>query len=237
VGGALQQSINSIMNKRCFFLLAGLLVPVWLAGCAATATPTSVTGVTKPVDSQVQHERDYRVRSGDTLTAIGKRFGVSSLQLQYRNNLSDPHALSIGQRLVIPAGSLKVPDTFSDGARFIWPLQRFDVSSEFGSRNNRHKGIDLRAPRGTPIRAAADGVVHFAGRQRGYGKVIIIKHAGDIQTFYAHNDKNLVKKGQRVQQGDVIGTVGKTGNATGYHVHFEFIRGRLPLNPRHYISG
>jgi len=179
----------------------------------------------------------YAVIKGDTLSAIARRFGVSSLQLQYRNSISDPHSLQIGDKLIIPDSSLQVPPSYAKKTQFIWPLKKLDVSSEFGTRNNRHKGIDLRAPHGTTIRASADGVVHFVGRQNGYGKVIILKHAGEVQTFYAHNDKNLVKKGQRVKQGEKIASVGRTGNASGDHVHFEFIRGRQQLNPRHYVSG
>jgi len=176
------------------------------------------------------------VRSGDTLSAIGRRFSVTSLQIQYRNDIADPRNLKIGVRLVIPHKSQQLPDSFTSNARFICPLKYLDVSSKFGSRNNRHKGIDLRAPRGTAIRTSADGEVHFVGKQNSYGRVIIVKHTDNIQTFYGHNDKNLVKKGQRGKQGEKIATVGRTGNATGYHVHFEIIRGRLPLNPRNYLS-
>jgi murein DD-endopeptidase MepM/ murein hydrolase activator NlpD len=111
-----------------------------------------------------------------------------------------------------------------------------NVSSEFGTRNGRHKGIDLRAPRGTSIYAAADGVVYFAGRQRGYGNVIILKHEGNIKTFYAHNEKNMVSKGQQIRQGELIGRVGRTGNASGSHLHFEYVQGRQRLNPRDYIA-
>lgn len=229
------------MKKELFQALALILILLGLQGCASTSNYES-RGKRSPAPdamakSPVNQGAVYYVRKGDTLTAIGKRFGVTSLQLQYRNNIIDAHSLAIGQRLVIPDKNQQVPDSFANRSRFIWPLKHLDVSSEFGSRNNRHKGIDLRAPKGTSIRASGDGVVSFVGRQSGYGKVIILKHDCGIQTFYAHNDKNFVKKGQRVKQGEVIATVGRTGNATGYHVHFEFIKGRQPMNPRHYVSG
>jgi len=218
----------------------GFLVLAFTAGCSTTSQHQGKGRYTSPATSNQkslqQNERDYFVRPGDTLTAIGRRFGVTSLQVQYRNDIADPRNLKIGMRLVIPNKNQQVPATFSNKTRFVWPLKYLDVSSEYGTRSNRHKGMDLRAPQGTTIRASADGVVHSVGKQNGYGKVIIVKHAENIKTFYAHNDKNLVKKGQRVKQGEKIATVGRTGNATGYHVHFEFIRGSQPLNPRHYVS-
>lgn len=228
------------MTKPGILLVASVVVLILLVGCASSASyeragRQAPAAISQAKTQQLQ-EGIYFVQKGDTLTAISKKFGVTNLQLQYRNHIADPHSLAIGQRLVIPDKKQQVPSSFANKARFIWPLKKLDVSSEFGSRNNRHKGMDLRAPKGTRIRASGDGVVHFVGRQSGYGKVIIIKHEGDIQTFYAHNEKNLVKKGQRVRQGEVIATVGRTGNATGYHVHFEFIKGRQPLNPRHYVS-
>lgn len=229
------------MTRHLIRFALGLLVLAFIAGCATTSQHQGNGRYASPTTSSQksfqQKEGDYFVRPGDTLTAIGRRFGVTSSQIQYRNGIADPRNLKIGARLVIPNKSQQVPASFADKTRFVWPLKHLDVSSEFGSRSNRHKGMDLRAPQGTTIRASADGVVHFVGKQNGYGKVIIVKHADNIQTFYAHNDKNLVKKGQRVKQGEKIATVGRTGNATGYHVHFEFIRGRQPLNPRHYVSG
>jgi len=208
-----------------------------VAGCSAAPQQQGKGRFVPQANGNQQSEAVYFVRPRDTLTAIGRRFGVSSLQIQYRNGIADPRNLKIGARLVIPNKDQQVPDVFASKTRFIWPLKHLDVSSEFGSRSNRHKGVDLRAPQGTSVRASADGVVHFVGKQNGYGKVVILKHAGNIKTFYAHNDKNLVKKGQRVKQGEKIATVGRTGNASGYHVHFEFIRGREPLNPRHDVSG
>jgi murein DD-endopeptidase MepM/ murein hydrolase activator NlpD len=93
----------------------------------------------------------------------------------------------------------------------------------------------LRADKGAPIRAAADGIVHFSGRKGGYGRVVILRHQGDITTLYAHNRKNKVKAGQRVVRGQIIATVGKSGNASGPHLHFEYIRGKRHLDPQRYL--
>jgi murein DD-endopeptidase MepM/ murein hydrolase activator NlpD len=96
-----------------------------------------------------------------------------------------------------------------------------------------HKGIDYAAPAGTKIRTIGDGVVDFVGVQRGYGKVVIIKHDRERSTLYAHMSKFAPKvtEGARVDQGDVIGYVGQTGWASGPHLHFEFLLNGEPNDP------
>ena len=174
------------------------------------------------------------MREGDTLYSFARRFGVTVGALQRHNNIADPFNVKIGTLLSIPGQPSAL--TTRTPSRFIWPLAKVDISSEFGQRFGGHQGIDLRAPRGTAIRASAAGVVHFVGRQRGYGKMIILSHSKTLQTVYAHNLHNLVKKGQQVKQGEVIAQVGRTGNATGYHVHFEIIERGKKINPRIYLG-
>ncbi len=96
-----------------------------------------------------------------------------------------------------------------------------------------HKGIDYAAPKGTPVRATADGVVAFAGWQNGYGNVVFIRHAGTYSTVYGHLSKfaDALKVGSRVSQGDTIGFVGMTGWATGPHLHYEFRIADQPRDP------
>ncbi len=102
-----------------------------------------------------------------------------------------------------------------------WPLFG-DISSYYGKRGRRpHKGIDIRAKRGTAIMSAGTGTVEFAGRQHGYGKVVIIRHTNNMKTLYGHLNVIEVKKGERVTHGTEIGSVGTTGNASGPHLHFE----------------
>ncbi len=102
-----------------------------------------------------------------------------------------------------------------------WPLFG-DVSSFYGKRGRRmHKGIDIRAKRGTAIMAAGAGTVEFAGRKRGYGKVVIIRHKNNMKTLYGHLNVIDVKIGETVTHGTEIGSVGTTGNASGPHLHFE----------------
>lgn len=100
-----------------------------------------------------------------------------------------------------------------------------------------HAGIDISAREGTPIRAAADGVVTYSdSTQRGYGNMVLVDHGNGFVTAYAHNRENLVSQGARVARGEVIALVGATGNATGPHVHFEIRRSGRAVNPRPYLG-
>lgn len=116
-------------------------------------------------------------------------------------------------------------------------------SSGFGIRRDPftggiefHKGIDISAPKGTPIIATADGVVEKATwNSGGYGNHVVINHGNGIKTLYAHMSKVLVRKGQKVRRGQVIGLVGSTGKSVAPHVHYEVYLNGNPVNPLRYI--
>lgn len=120
------------------------------------------------------------------------------------------------------------------------PVAGARISSHYGMRhhpvlgyNKMHRGTDFAAPRGTPIFAAGDGIVEYAGRKGAYGKYIRIRHNGMYQTAYAHMSRFAagVTSGGRVRQGDVIGYVGSTGRSTGPHLHFEILQQGNQINP------
>jgi murein DD-endopeptidase MepM/ murein hydrolase activator NlpD len=109
------------------------------------------------------------------------------------------------------------------------PLEFSRVSSGYGMRfhpitgaHKAHLGVDYAAPTGTPVRTIGDGVVTFAGWQRGYGNTIEVMHANQQSTLFGHLNRIDVRVGQKVAQGDFIGAVGSTGLSTGPHLHFEF---------------
>lgn len=113
------------------------------------------------------------------------------------------------------------------------------VTSSFGPRTHPitgakrlHAGIDLGAPTGTPIGAAAAGTVTFAGERGGYGNLVIVDHGNGTETRYAHQDTLGVRAGQVVEAGEPLGTVGSTGQSTGPHLHFEYRRNGEPVDPR-----
>lgn len=135
-------------------------------------------------------------------------------------------------------------DYFDDQGRGIrkplmrTPIDGARISSSFGMRRHpilgyskMHTGVDFAAPTGTPIYAAGDGVVRVAGRRGGYGNYVQIRHTGEFSTAYAHMSRILVRNGQRVRQGEIIGRVGSTGRSTGPHLHYEIIRNGKKVNP------
>jgi len=119
----------------------------------------------------------------------------------------------------------------------LFPVPGGKLTSHFGMRGNRmHEGVDIVAKKGSDVLAADDGKVVYADDKiRGYGKMIIIKHAGNISTVYAHNSKNLVKAGDFVKRGEKIAEVGQTGRATTAHLHFEVRIGEKAVNPEYYL--
>lgn len=126
---------------------------------------------------------------------------------------------------------LAVPDFADALTAFIWPTEGV-VTSSFGRRRlGWHRGIDIRGDRGDSIVAAAPGVVVVSGVEPRYGRVVKIEHDYGFITVYAHNDDNLVETGDRVLAGQRIASIGRTGRATSYHVHFEIRREGRVYNP------
>jgi murein DD-endopeptidase MepM/ murein hydrolase activator NlpD len=174
------------------------------------------------------------VRNGDSLWTIARRYGVTLDALARANRIEPREHLRAGQRLTIPGepapGNQEPPSlaaivlTRPPAARapaFAWPISA-PVDSAFGPRSGGwHGGVDIRAEQGDPIRAAAPGMVITSGWEEAYGRVIKIWHAFDFMTVYAHNHENLVRVGEWVERGTVIGTVGRSGRATAPHLHFE----------------
>lgn len=123
-----------------------------------------------------------------------------------------------------------------------WPTRGGWISSGFGPRLDPftgrpefHEGVDIAAPKGTPIYAMAAGVVSYAGLDGGYGKMVQINDGNGLSTRYGHTSKILVKVGERVNKGQEIALVGSTGYSTGPHVHFEVLRRDHEVNPMPYL--
>lgn len=201
----------------------------------------------------------HHVQEGDTLYAIARTYGVPAEAIARENALRGD-AIDQGAVLFIPgarqelvvapprarmegrpqrrAGPTQIPragvrplDVAAHGLALAWPTPGVLVSG-FGNRSGEaHDGVDLAAPEGTDVVAAAAGTVLFAGEQRGYGNIVLLSHEGDLVTVYAHNEQNLVRKGEHVDRGERIARVGRTGNATGPHLHFEVRVGARPHDP------
>ncbi len=208
-------------------------------GCASLFAPATIKYIRYPISE------------GDTLYTIAERFDVDWQSIKNINNIADERALKIGQLLNIPyhgqnlsrepvdsggRASLALKPGSSTGSgkkvplagaaylvgKLSWPVTNGELGSSFGRRwFSFHEGVDIRAPEGTAVLAAHDGVVAYSGDGiSGYGNLIVLKTKGLI-TVYGHNSKNLVRVGRTVRRGERIAEVGKTGKATGPHLHFE----------------
>jgi murein DD-endopeptidase MepM/ murein hydrolase activator NlpD len=130
------------------------------------------------------------------------------------------------------------PPPAMHGGRFAWPVQgRVLASYGAGSGGAHNDGINIAAARGTPIKAVEGGVVAYAGNElRGYGNLVLVKHPDGLISAYAHCDELLVKKGEKVGPGQVIGRVGASGGVAEPQLHFELRRGKHPVDPREFLG-
>jgi murein DD-endopeptidase MepM/ murein hydrolase activator NlpD len=142
----------------------------------------------------------------------------------------------VGPQRILTALVLSEPDFQDERIPLVWPVEG-PVISTFGQRSRGwHAGIDITADMGSQIYAAAPGTVIYSGWMRAYGQVVKIEHEHGFITLYAHNLNNMVEAGDQVQAGQVIGTVGRSGHATGPHVHFEVRRDGKAYNPLHLLE-
>ncbi len=205
------------------------------------ATPTVTENKTPQIAVHI-------VARGENLFRIAKNYNVKVEDVKKWNNLSSL-TVKEGQSLYIgdPAGMntrdieyiKQNKQSFLPFSKTpVLPLSSVKIISEFGMRQGRmHKGLDFSAPKGEPIFAVLPGKVVFSGVQRGYGNVVIIEHDNFVMTVYGHNETNLVKFGDEVTQGQIIGLVGNTGNANGPHLHFEYRVRAVALDPRDFLPG
>ena len=135
--------------------------------------------------------------------------------------------------------SLKISNEKKNlGISLIKPISG-TITSRFGVRSSirvsRHTGLDIAAPKGTPIKAAASGTVIYAGYKGSYGNLVVVSHGNGVQTYYGHCSALCVSAGDTVSQGAVIAKVGSTGNSTGNHLHLEIRVDGVALNPQNYL--
>ncbi|MEW6448378.1 MAG: M23 family metallopeptidase [Bacillota bacterium] len=178
----------------------------------------------------------HRVMQGDTLWDLALRYDVALEELLSTNNLNADEPLMVGTELLIP---VSLPEAALEGSGerdlFTWPVLG-PITSPFGVRDGRlHEGLDIAADTGTPVRAAAEGRVVYAGPAGTYGLLIILTHPGGWATYYAHCDRIEVATGQAVSAGELIGAVGSTGRSTGPHLHFEARLDGTPLDPAAFL--
>ncbi|MFC1615122.1 peptidoglycan DD-metalloendopeptidase family protein [Patescibacteria group bacterium] len=182
----------------------------------------------------------YAVVKGDTLQSITKKYKGDLEEILEYNGLSENSQLAIGDIVVIPDGEMSMPKYSSSGTQvrgtnvpsysgyYIRPISGGTKSQGLHGYN----AVDIAAPYGTPVFAAASGDVIISknsGWNGGYGNYVVIRHPNGTQTLYSHNSRNIVSAGQHVVKGQIIGYVGSTGRSTGNHVHFEVRGARNPF--------
>ena len=196
----------------------------------------SVTRKSLIAANKLAHPEQLRI--GQRLVVPGARVAAGMGRVQLIDAV-----LENGDVLFVRAGPRRVPTRLSmaspevDGRAlgFAWPVDG-RIISPFGKRHGGwHAGMDIKGEIGTPIMAAAPGVVISSGQERAYGRIIRIEHDSGFVTVYAHNLENLVEVGDRVTGGTIIATVGRSGRATTPHLHFEVRHEGLVYNPLHLL--
>jgi LysM repeat protein len=209
-----------------------LLLPLGVAAVRAEPKAAPRRGAAPSAAGVAVHT----VRPGESLWSISRAHGVTAEAIARANRIGLHQPIQVGARLAIPTSA--IPDTGQEppspaeiilgrppaapALAFQWPIVNPSVASPFGQRRQGwHGGIDIQAGRGTPVHAAAAGMVIASGWEPGYGRVIRLWHPFDFMTLYAHNHENRVRVGDWVERGQVIASVGSTGRSTAPHLHFE----------------
>jgi murein DD-endopeptidase MepM/ murein hydrolase activator NlpD len=191
----------------------------------------------------------YEVQDGDSLSGIADLLAVDVETLRNLNDIADVDSIKVGQILDVPDLPTKpvrygapIPKPRPEGMpEFVWPAVG-PITTRFGVPGSDwiggfHMGLDIGAPAGSPIIAAADGTVEWSGIDtvHGYGNIVLIFHHGGYETLYAHMSRIEAQAGQAVRQRDLIGYVGATGFTTGPHLHFEVRLNGTKIDPEPWL--
>ncbi len=206
------------------------------------------TDTAKPASSEEKTIVSHKVKTGESLSVIAKKYNTTIGDIISENNMSNTVVMA-GQTIKVPtvkSKNFKITkiSTKANAQKYSWkaPTKGW-ISSPYGWRihpvrkkRSFHAGIDLAAPKGTAIYNVAPGRVIYTGSRGGYGKLVIVSHENGLSTRYAHCSQILVKNGQYVKEGQLIAKVGATGVATGCHLHFEVRKNGKTQNPVAYLA-
>lgn len=206
--------------------------------------------------------RIHIVRKGESYASISKLYDLSVTELVRQNNASSPFVLHEGDKVYLSrtkAKKMQIAKKVSytpqklekakekanmpsppkrSSSRFAWPTQG-RVLSSYGAKKGGlfNDGVNIGAPKGSPVRVAENGVVVYSGRElKGFGNLVLVKHDGGYVTAYAHLNKSLVKKGAVLSKGETLGTVGSTGGVDTPQLHFEIRKKGKAINPQNYLG-
>ena len=289
VSAAAIMQANGYKGPRALSPGQQLIIP-HAAATTAAATPVLAAPAVKPV-AMAAAPSVHVVNHGDTLLSIARHNHVSVPELARANKLDPSTKLSLGTRLVVPAGKIAAAPTAAVAAAqpvgaapvppvtkvaavdtqqkarlaqaapnpeepaivspvkaaeatgavptFRWPV-RGKVITAYGAKANgkSNDGINLAVPEGTPVKAADDGVVAYSGNElKGYGNLVLIRHANGYVTAYAHASELMVKRGDTIKRGQVIAKSGQSGEVQSPQLHFEIRKGSSPVDPLQFLNG
>ncbi len=240
---------NIPASKRFGGIVMLLLIMIFLTGCASgykagTHPPPKLKRELDSLKPNTfsQKSTRYTIRKGDTIWRIAHNHGVLPGAIIKANKIKNVENVKPGQRLIIPRGVnatkaapvLKV-STYTKrlNESFKWPIRgRILFGFDKWIDGYKNKGIDIQAVNGQAVKASKSGVVALTSdTPDGWGKVVVLQHDDGSYTWYAYNSRILVKKGNRVLQGQTIAKVGSTGRAAQDKLHFKiFLRG-VPVDP------
>jgi lipoprotein NlpD len=234
-----------------FVLLAALAL-----GCATKAPPPKSLG-----RAVLKSARTHRVRAGETLTRIAEEYGTTPQRLAELNRLADPDTLRVGQVLRLPPGTRakparrdpgpppalgrRAPDPVVDcgahgpapegwavsDAGLAWPTDGV-VLTRFGNlEGQKHEGLAIGAPLGTPVWASAPGEVILAGKEPGYGHLVVVQQRDRRVGLYASLERACIGEGRRVARGDLLGLVGASSGVASPRLYFELRENDQPVDP------
>lgn len=223
--------------KTAFLIFSLLFIYACLSAKFVPLPPKVVIGIYHPVGK------------GETFWRICKTYDVDLQEVAELNNIKDAGQIKAGDKIFIP-GAIRVRKIkvfkkrppkkkiriIQQKGKFSWPV-RGKVVSYYGVRGGKNfDGIDIRAPLGSPIKAAGSGKVIFANKLAGYGNIVIIKHKDKYTTIYAHNQLNLIKEGSWVKRNSIIAKLGNSHNPSASPtLHFQIRRYNKARNPLFYL--
>ncbi len=221
-------AINQIAAK--FNVPPYVLRRVNKLGANATLRPGQKLTIPAPLGTP------YLVQPGESFFGLAQRSGTDILSIMALNGMTIPLIMERSE-IALPPQCLTPGVSADPGTRgFAWPTTYMSGSGNKYSK--RHRGYDVTAPAGTPVYASKGGVVALAQwTQWGFGNTIVLDHAKEWQTLYAHLASIAVTCGQTVAKGDLLGISGSTGNSTGPHLHFEIMQRQSHVDPAEYLPG
>ena len=208
-----------------------------------TVQTTEVVTNTENLQYETIYEESSSMYEGETSTRRKGVYGTQEVVAKVKRNNGEEISREVlsTKKLTEPVseivvkGTKKAPPRQGTGT-WAYPIKNYRISSKYGRRWGRmHNGVDFAASKGTKIYATDGGTVTFSGYKGSFGYMVIINHGGNYESYYAHCSKLLVKKGDKVFQGQNIALVGNTGRSTGPHLHFEIRYLGNPKNPFNYI--